>query len=190
VTVSAKSVPAEASNAEEIVISLNLWGDAGQARVGWSDEIMSRMIEVQAPAPFDSHPRPWIFLAGSIEGDTAERWQSRVVGALAHPPGTILNPRRDDWHDWKEEIGNPDFRVQVEWELRAQEAADLILMYFAPGTRSPITLLELGLFARTGKLVVCCPPGFWKKGNVDVVCGMLQIPRVENLDQLIARALT
>jgi hypothetical protein len=152
---------------------------------------MASMIEIQAPAPFDSHPRPWIFLAGSIDGNTAERWQSRVVATLAHQPGTILNPRRDDWDaSWKEDIGNPQFRAQVDWELHAQEAADRILMYFVPGTRAPITLLELGLFARTGKLVVCCPPGFWKKGNVDVVCEMLHVAQVESLDELIARAHT
>ena len=35
--------------------------------------------------------------------------------------------------------------------------------------RAPITLLELGLFARSGKLIVCCPDGYWRKGNIEVV---------------------
>jgi hypothetical protein len=74
----------------------------------------------------------------------------------------------------------------VEWELEAQERAELILMYFAPSTKAPITLLELGLFARTGKLVVACPDGFWRKGNVEVVCSRYGVPLVGHLDTLIA----
>jgi hypothetical protein len=144
------------------------------------------MIEIQSPASFEGTPRPWIFLAGSIEGGAAEPWQDRVVRALAHRPGTVLNPRRRDWKgDWREELGDARFREQVGWELRAQEAADRILMYFAPDTRSPITLLELGLFARSGKLVVCCPCGYWKKGNVDVVCATLGVATAATLDELL-----
>ena len=58
----------------------------------------------------------------------------------------------------------------VEWELDGLERADVIAMWFAPETKAPITLLELGLFARSGKVVVGCPNGFWRKGNVEVVC--------------------
>jgi hypothetical protein len=43
-------------------------------------------------------------------------------------------------------------------------------MYFDPNTLSPISLLELGLHAKSGKLIVCCPEGFYRKGNVDIVC--------------------
>lgn len=38
-----------------------------------------------------------------------------------------------------------------------------------PGSQRPISLLELGLYARTKKLLVVCPDGFWRKGNVDIV---------------------
>ena len=81
-------------------------------------------------------------------------------------------------------IGNPQFREQVEWELHAQDQATLIVMYFAPATKAPITLLELGLAARSGKLVVGCPDGFWRKGNVEVVCAEYGIPLVADLDAL------
>lgn len=148
------------------------------------------MSEVKAPAPYAHLPRPWVFLAGSIEQDTADRWQERVVRALAATGATLLNPRRDDWDaSWREQIGEARFREQVEWELGAQEAADRILMYFSPGTASPITLLELGLFARTGKLIVCCPEGFWRKGNVDVVCARYGVEQVADLAALVARLL-
>jgi hypothetical protein len=127
------------------------------------------------------------FLAGSIEQDKADDWQNYVIQRLDNKNITIFNPRRKEWDSsWKEDILNPNFYEQVSWELEAQEKAELIAMYFDPNTKSPISLLELGLFAHSGKLVVCCPHGFWKKGNVDVVCERYHIPQVENLNKLVA----
>lgn len=117
----------------------------------------------------------------------AEKWQDRVVRLLKDRRGVIIfNPRRDDWDSsWKQDINHKQFREQVEWELKAMEHADQILMYFDPKTQSPISLLELGLFARTGKLIVVCPDGFWKKGNVDIVCRKYEIDQVETLEEAI-----
>jgi hypothetical protein len=127
-----------------------------------------------------------VFLAGSIEMGLAEPWQAVLEQALADLPLTILNPRRDEWDaTWEQSIDNAAFRQQVEWELEAQERASLIAMYFAPATKAPITLLELGLFARSGKVVVCCPPDFWRRGNVEVVCARYGVPLVVELAELV-----
>jgi hypothetical protein len=127
-----------------------------------------------------------VFLAGSIEMGRAEPWQAAIEQALDDAPITILNPRRDEWDaSWEQSITNRQFREQVEWELEAQERASLIAMYFAPPTQAPVTLLELGLFARSGKLVVCCPPGFWRRGNVQVVCARYGVPLVAGLEELV-----
>jgi len=129
------------------------------------------MNVVKAPCPIINAYFPRLFLAGSIEMGAAEDWQTRLTEELFGVPGTIFNPRRDDWDSsWVQEIGNEPFREQVEWELEAMDAADLIALYLSPGTKSPITLLELGLHAKSGKLYVFCPEGFWRKGNVDIVC--------------------
>ena len=113
-------------------------------------------------------------------------WQTAVADAFRHTQITILNPRRDEWDSsWAQTIDNPPFREQVEWELEAQERCDLIAMYFAPETKAPITLLELGLFARSGKIVVACPEGYWRKGNVEVVCARYGIPLFSDLASLI-----
>jgi hypothetical protein len=128
-----------------------------------------------------------VFLAGSIEMGKAEDWQSAVTRALSRRDIAILNPRRDEWDaSWRQSIDEPMFRQQVQWELDAQEQATLIAMYFAPATQAPITLLELGLFARSGKVVVCCPPGYWRKGNVEVVCDRYDVPLAPDLDALCA----
>ncbi len=148
------------------------------------------MIEIKAPNPIPPSSYKAIFLAGSIEMGKADNWQMRLVKALESENVILLNPRRDDWDSsWMQSIDNPKFREQVEWELAAQEWADIIAMYFDPNTKSPITLLELGLFARTGKMIVCCPDGFWRKGNVDIVCNRYGIEQVEAIEDLIVALL-
>lgn len=148
---------------------------------------MARVLKPPAPLPAELGRS--LFLAGSIEMGRAADWQQQVAQALAHRELTILNPRRDAWDaSWAQDLANPQFVAQVEWELEAQERADRILMYFAPDTQAPITLLELGLFGRSGKLVVCCPHGYWRKGNVDVVCARYGVPQLPTLDQLCAYA--
>jgi hypothetical protein len=59
---------------------------------------------------------------------------------------------------------------------------DIIFMYFSPGTKSPISLLELGLHADSRKMIVCCPDEFWRKGNVEIVCSRHNIPLHDNLE--------
>ena len=144
------------------------------------------MREVKAPSRPEFDTR--IFLAGSIELGAAEEWQQRVVNALADVTNiVILNPRRDDWdNSWQQRAEDPRFSEQVNWELDMLDAADIVVMYLVPGTRSPISLLELGLCARSGRLKVCCPEAFWRRGNVEVVCGRYHIALFETLDDLIA----
>jgi hypothetical protein len=128
-----------------------------------------------------------VFLAGSIEMGAAEDWQTRVAEALSDLDVVVLNPRRDAWDaSWPQTVAFGPFREQVEWELEGQAHADVIAFYFAPDTRSPVTLLELGLAAAGQKrCVVCCPEGFWRKGNVDVVCRRYGLSQVGSLGDLV-----
>lgn len=143
-----------------------------------------RIIKAPNRIIYDEDDGYKIFLAGSIEMGKAENWQERLTKQLKHC--IILNPRRDDWDStWEQKIDNPKFREQVEWELEAMDLADIIVMYFDPSTKSPISLLELGLYADTGKLIVLCPEGFWRKGNVDIVCRKYKIPMMVSEQDLI-----
>lgn len=138
---------------------------------------------------FKDSRTPSIFLAGSIEIGKAIDWQTLVTNGLSEEWGLILNPRRDDWDSsWEQKIENVKFKEQVEWELNALDYADVIVMYFDPSTKSPISLLELGLYADSGKLIVCCPEGFWSKGNVDVVCRHYGVVQVNTIEELIDAA--
>jgi len=145
------------------------------------------MKHIKSPNPLDiDQTRLSVFLAGSIEQGTADDWQTAVANALQDLDITVLNPRRDAWDaSWLQSMEFAPFREQVEWELEAQEKADLIAFYFSPTTRSPITLLELGLAIGQRRAIVCCPDGYWRKGNVDIVCTRYGIPQVATLDDLI-----
>lgn len=148
---------------------------------------MKKAIEVQAPneVVLDTEYVN-VFLAGSIEMGVAEKWQEKVIAALSDKPIRFLNPRREDWDSsWKQDIDNDNFVEQVIWELTSLEMAQIVIMYFDPNTKSPISLLELGLHAKEQKLVVLCPEGFWRKGNVDVVCEYYSIKQVDTFDELI-----
>ena len=147
---------------------------------------MASIIKPPTPVPTDDPGVRHLFLAGSIDQGEAPDWQRMLAMALTDIPRLlILDPRRDEWDaSWEQRSDNPLFRGQVEWELDGLEAADVVAYYFAPGTKSPVTMIELGLFARSGKAIVCCPEGFWRKGNVDIVCERYGIERAESLEAL------
>ena len=149
------------------------------------------MLEIKPPGKIQGNGKK-LFLGGSIELGKATDWQRKVVCMLKDTDLTILNPRRENWGKWEQSVENPEFRAQVEWELSSQEIADRILMYFEPGTLSPVSIAELGLFAKTGKLVVVCPDGFWRKGNIDIICrryGVRQSGSIDDAIELIKKEL-
>lgn len=138
-------------------------------------------------APQDSslNTKKSVFLAGSIDMGKAENWQERITKLLSDRPIAVFNPRRDDWDSsWKQDISDDRFIEQVEWELDHLEKADAIAVYFDPEGQAPITLLELGLHAQSGKIVVCCPEGYWRRGNVEIVCRRYNVPFVATLEDL------
>jgi hypothetical protein len=148
---------------------------------------MNKSIEIQAPNELiTKNGYISVFLGGSIEMGKAEDWQKLLIKALSDKQIIFMNPRRNDWDStWEQTITNPEFKLQVTWELTALEFSDIIVMYFDPNTKSPISLLELGLHAKSKKLIVFCPEGFWRKGNVDIVCEKYGITQVDSVDELI-----
>lgn len=134
-----------------------------------------------------------VFLAGSIEMGAAVDWQKQLVDELnvkmllskgADKDITIYNPRRDNWDaSWKQVISNPQFNLQVNWEMDYLERASLKVFYLDESTKSPITLLELGRYG-TYNSIIYCPDGFWKKGNVDIFCHRNRVPMADSMDEL------
>ena len=148
---------------------------------------MKKAIEIQPPYKVEVPEGYYtLFLAGSIDMGKAELWQDRVIKELEDLPIAFLNPRRKDWDSsWEQSIDNKEFNEQVTWELDGLDDSNFVVFYLDPNTMSPISLMELGLVAHTMNVQVCCPEGFWRKGNVDILCKKCGIPRHETLDELI-----
>ncbi|KAF5267874.1 hypothetical protein FOXYS1_1247 [Fusarium oxysporum] len=129
---------------------------------------------VMAPRRPDSDDKNTsIFLAGITTSTGEPDWRETLTKALMDQHVTILNPNRPDWDStWKEDFSDKRWEEQVWWELDMQEAADIIVFFFHPSTEAPISLMELGLAAKTKpeRSIVCALDGYRKKGNVEAVC--------------------
>ncbi|SPQ23406.1 0c29729e-8d01-478e-a183-2af85560979f [Thermothielavioides terrestris] len=126
-----------------------------------------------------------VFLAGTTSSTSGPDWRQTLTDAISLLPVTVFNPLRPDWDStWREDPEFEPFREQVQWELDMQEKADVVVVYFGPGTDAPISLLELGLCARAGKGVVACHKEYRKRGNVLMVCQRFGLDVVDNVDDL------
>ena len=143
------------------------------------------MQEVKAPNEYVLAGKVGVFLAGSIEMGVAVNWQERLAGELQDYENLVLlNPRRDNWDpSWLQDEHCAKFNEQVSWELEAQERADFVVMYFDPKTKSPVSLLELGLFHQ--KMIVLCPEGYFRKGNVDIVCKRYHVKMASSWENMV-----
>lgn len=125
-----------------------------------------------------------VFLAGTIDMGAGEDWQSRadsLFRALPYGKFMLFNPRQKEWDPSRQ----GEMEYQVNWELGHMEEADCIIMNFLPGSSSPVTLLELGLHARGGKLLVVCPEEFYRYDNVRITCGRYGVEMFASLEDAV-----
>lgn len=150
---------------------------------------MQKLFLPPVPAPAHLPNLVTAFLAGSIEMGKAIDWQTDIGNTLAEISGVgqVYNPRRDDWDaSWVQSIDNENFNGQVNWEMDHIERSNVVFINFIPDTMSPISLLELGYVLGRQQnfeqfnmhlrpeVIVCCPDGFWRKGNVEVMVDRAQ----------------
>lgn len=132
-----------------------------------------------------------VFLAGTIEMGKSVDWQTELgkkLDVIFKDDVIVLDPRRTDWDaSWEQKDGNLQFTEQVEWEQRALLLSHTIFFYFIPGTMSPVSLLELGQFLGRTNCIVCCPEGYWRKGNVDITCRLANVKVYNNYDEAVEK---
>ena len=163
------------------------------------------MTLITAPESTDGIPRGVVtcFLAGSIEMGTAGHWQEKVASALSDLDVVFLNPYRRDFDASQEQrASNKHFAEQVNWELDNIMSSNVMFFYFDPSTKAPITLAEFGMIVGiTGVLapfsdvvgkklfevVIVCPDGYWKKGNVEVMCERVGFDVLNDFDSGVQR---
>ncbi|MBW8880274.1 MAG: nucleoside 2-deoxyribosyltransferase domain-containing protein [Asticcacaulis sp.] len=125
-----------------------------------------------------------IFTGGTIDMGESDNWQDVFIAAVRDRFSLIYNPRRGEWDaSWTQSIDSPDFNVQVNWELQAIERADVVFLYFAETSKSPITLMELGIASqlKPSATIVACPKGFYRRGNIEIVCNRYGLVLLDDL---------
>lgn len=137
---------------------------------------------LQAPARCDFSGKRTIFLSGTTSG---EDWRGVLINSLSGFDVVFLNPDRPDWDStWEETLSDSRWSEQVTWEMDMLEAADVVVCYFDRVSQAPITLLELGLVARSRNVIACVIEGYPKSGNVEAVCRRYSIPLVRSPESL------
>jgi len=123
-----------------------------------------------------------IFLAGTIDAGNSEDWQSKFIEQLKELESedndtviVVYNPRRDSGEGFNND-NKKEMEYQINWELHHLDIVDRIYMNLLPNSKSPISLLELGLYADSNKLQVICPKEFYRYDNVRIVCKKYAIP--------------
>lgn len=124
---------------------------------------------IEAPNRLESYDSIGItfFLAGTIENGKSVDWQKEIAEYAEEINVSVFNPRRKEWPN---SSNHKEIEKQIDWELEHMERADYIIMNILGDSKSPISLLELGLHARSGKLIVFCPKSFYRYDNVRVTC--------------------
>lgn len=138
------------------------------------------------PAGVGSGEYKSIFLAGTIDMGKSVDWQKATIDwfkGKSDGKFMLFNPRRGKGLSGE----MSDFEHQVNWELEHLERTDIIIMNILANSKSPITLLEMGLFMRSGKLYVICEPGFYRYDNVRLTCARYGVPLYHNLDEFLEK---
>jgi hypothetical protein len=131
-----------------------------------------------------------LFLGGSIEMGKAPDWQAAFADKIASLPVAAFNPRRMHWNpNWEQDIKDQNLYHQMDWEMTNLDEADLIILYLHPGTISPVSLLELGRYSQSGRLIVCCPEEYHRRGNVRYICQKDNVPLLDDFDELVKAAI-
>ena len=167
-----------------IVSSFAGLGGRSAARNAGGSSVVTVHPHEEAVETANISGRTTVFLAGTIDMGRSIDWQARADSLFSALPAgdyMLFNPRQEHWDASKP--GEMDY--QVNWELDHLEKADWIIMNFLPGSRSPITLLELGLHARSGRLMVICPPGFYRYDNVRITCARYGVPMLGSLEDAV-----
>ncbi|MBO0593552.1 nucleoside 2-deoxyribosyltransferase domain-containing protein [Cellulophaga sp. E16_2] len=134
----------------------------------------------QVGLPIKESDQRYIFLAGSMASNQSVNWRNQVVNSLPNSY-QFLDPTNEH-HDTLNAL---QMKKHVEWELDAMAMADIVLLNFLPNALSPISLVELGLYASSKKLYVVCPKAFYKSSYVVTLCERYHTPTFKTLQEAI-----
>lgn len=121
-----------------------------------------------------------VFLAGTIDNGNSFNWQKEICENINNDLSIkLFNPRRQHWN---KDATSDELKEQILWELEFMDKSDFIIMNILENSKSPISLMEIGLHAKENKLIVFCSNTFYRFNNVKVVCDKYNIPLYETND--------
>jgi len=130
--------------------------------------------------PIKQKDSRYFFLAGSIDYREENPWRVNFYRFSSNKLH-FFDPTRKD-HD---ALNNAQMQEHINWELDALELSDKIILNFLPESKSPISLVELGLYAKSGKLIVVCPKEFYQKRYIKTLCKKYRIKLHNSLDEVV-----
>ena len=143
-------------------------------------------MNIFTPEEFKINSKPEdnksVFLAGTIDNGDSLNWQDKTITELINlgiANINIYNPRREHWPSKDQ---HQETEYQIKWEQEHLDKSDLIVMVLLDESKSPISLLEMGLYAESKKLIVFCTPNFYRWNNVRFTCEKYHIPLIQDND--------
>lgn len=117
-----------------------------------------------------------IFLAGSMDVNVTNTWRNSIVNEL-YNTYDFFDPTIDN-HD---NLTDTQMRNHILWELKALELSDIVLLNLLPESKSPISLIELGMYVKTNKLIVVCPEEFYTSRYLEELCSYYKVDLYKSL---------
>ena len=121
--------------------------------------------------PVAKNGKQSIFLAGSMDFNSESNWRKRVINEF-NKDYNFFDPTITN-HDT---LTNSQMEKHIQWELAALELSDKVLLNFLSVSESPISLIELGMYVKTTKLIVVCPDKFYKSRYIKTLCATYATP--------------
>ncbi|MDG1333826.1 MAG: nucleoside 2-deoxyribosyltransferase domain-containing protein [Crocinitomicaceae bacterium] len=124
--------------------------------------------------------RASVFLAGSMATTRKNNWRQTATRTFqaAYHFFDPTNPRHNNLND-------EEMRNHIKWELEAMKLSDIIILNFLPDSLSPISLVEIGMYISSNKLVVVCPKEFYKWRYIDTLCNEYNTPIFNQLEDVL-----
>ncbi|MFT6981845.1 MAG: hypothetical protein ACJAUD_000612 [Crocinitomicaceae bacterium] len=121
-----------------------------------------------------------VFLAGSVATDSDNNWRHDIINKWGDEYHFFdpVNPNHANLND-------KDMRAHIKWELDALKSSDYIFLNLLPTSTSPISLVEMGLYVSTKKLIVICPTEFYKWRYIDVLCKEYNTPIFQDFGEAL-----
>jgi len=126
-----------------------------------------------------------LFLAGGI--DRAPNWQQEAITFLNQNTSdfdlAVFNPRRSIPFSKKD---YEDRQEQVIWEFKHLRDANIILFWFPENAPCTTSLLELGYWLNSSKVVIGINPGHYKEKSIKTQINLLNKSKNEKNIQVLS----